>query len=383
MKKSLLIFTLLLVFGGCRKKVEPEKKYRYTSPSGQEFVIACNAVNNNDFKLLETQLKKGLDPDIKLLDGTTLLINAAGMGRLECVKVLLEHGADVNIACPEGTALHQVISFGSDNIEQIVKLLLEAGIDVTIEDDEGFTALDNARVNKLKECIALIEQKMKELGIKIDTSELEKELSTVPGVSIRYVTGHGDSFQTIKEDGLYVAENVDLFDVLEFLCPEDIAIGDFSALPQRTFNITCQASRDDPNLYWNMITAAIEKAFDVTIKKQKQEFDVKVLRCLPNATLELHKVPDDRNYSYGTSETGYKFQACFIEHLEEALEQELGIEVVNETGLEGKYDFEVEMNLFRPETFAEGLKEIGLELVDARRSIEIIAIRKKNASQQD
>jgi ankyrin repeat protein len=59
--------------------------------------------------------------------GETALHLAAGEGHLEIVKLLLEHGADVNAKTAYETALH--LAAGEGHLE-IVKLLLEHGADV-------------------------------------------------------------------------------------------------------------------------------------------------------------------------------------------------------------------------------------------------------------
>ncbi|CAI7632375.1 unnamed protein product [Penicillium pancosmium] len=57
---------------------------------------------------------------------------------VECVKLLLDAGADVNLKAPDGSTVLHIACRG---IGKLVKLLLEAGADPTIEDNSGRTIL--------------------------------------------------------------------------------------------------------------------------------------------------------------------------------------------------------------------------------------------------
>jgi ankyrin repeat protein len=89
--------------------------------------------------------------------GRTALHLAAMNGHLEIVKLLLEHGADVNAKTKEGygyTALHSAASNGH---LEIVKLLLEHGADVNAKTKYGgYTALHSATMNGHLEIVKLL-----------------------------------------------------------------------------------------------------------------------------------------------------------------------------------------------------------------------------------
>ena len=75
---------------------------------------------------------------------TTCLHLAAANGHIECMKLLLQFGFDVNKQSVVGTALHDAATCGK---LQAVQLLVESGIDVFKANDMNETALD--RVNRL------------------------------------------------------------------------------------------------------------------------------------------------------------------------------------------------------------------------------------------
>jgi ankyrin repeat protein len=93
--------------------------------------------------------KATLDRLRKRAEGFTALMNAARIDCEACVRLLLEHGADVRAKTDAGiTALHFAAFKGNLTI---VKLFLEAGAPVNAVDDRGLTPLMMAANSKSKD----------------------------------------------------------------------------------------------------------------------------------------------------------------------------------------------------------------------------------------
>lgn len=76
--------------------------------------------------------------------GGPVIQNAAFHGHIEIVRLLLEHGANVNSCGTTGaTPLHRCIGehTGPAHVE-IVRMLLTAGVDIGAEDDSGHRVYD-------------------------------------------------------------------------------------------------------------------------------------------------------------------------------------------------------------------------------------------------
>ena len=99
--------------------------------------LACSKANA---AMVEKLLKAGADPNLALLSGETALMAAAEKGSLDAVKLLLDHGANVNAKEPqEGQTA--IIWAAAEKHSDILKVLLEHGADVRARTNSGFTPL--------------------------------------------------------------------------------------------------------------------------------------------------------------------------------------------------------------------------------------------------
>ena len=80
----------------------------------------------------------------KIFNKSKLLIEAAGVNRVDVVKLLIKNGTNVNTLDLDGSGKTTLHFFSQRGDEKIVKLLLEAGAKVEIQDSYGNTALHEA-----------------------------------------------------------------------------------------------------------------------------------------------------------------------------------------------------------------------------------------------
>jgi len=100
------------------------------------------AVEGNHVDTTKLLIERGADIRLKRW-GCNLLEMAAGMGRPEIIRLLAEHGADVNEVTDEN-GMTPLMWAARDGRLESVKTLVSLGADVTMERD-GWSALDFAR----------------------------------------------------------------------------------------------------------------------------------------------------------------------------------------------------------------------------------------------
>ena len=117
---------------------------------------SCNAVDGRCSKdTLQELINHGADIDAKSNDGTTALLCACRTGQSESVLFLLEAGADVKIAKPDGnTSLHTAV-YGNCNGEALQKII-QLGVNVNAINNNGQTALIRACYTAQAESVTVL-----------------------------------------------------------------------------------------------------------------------------------------------------------------------------------------------------------------------------------
>jgi uncharacterized protein len=92
------------------------------------FYMACA---NGDVSMIDAMLKAGADANSSKSNGTTVLMAAAGAGNADAVKLLLDHGADVNVkeASHGQTAVMFAAALGRD---AVIRLLAAHHADLNV-----------------------------------------------------------------------------------------------------------------------------------------------------------------------------------------------------------------------------------------------------------
>ncbi|KAJ8767062.1 hypothetical protein K2173_012576 [Erythroxylum novogranatense] len=109
-----------------------------------------------DVEELRTALASGADKDEEDSEGRTALHFACGYGEVKCAQILLEAGATVDaLDKNKNTALHYAAGYGR---RDCVALLLENGTAVTLQNMDGKTPIDVAKLNNQHEVLKLLEK---------------------------------------------------------------------------------------------------------------------------------------------------------------------------------------------------------------------------------
>ena len=130
-------------------KVNFQNKYGYT-PLHQ-------AASNDDPSVSRILLENGADPNIKDRFGRAPLHKAVEMDRRNSAKLLIEHPeTDINAQTNDNiTALHQCSNYG---YLEICRLLVEHGAILDLKNNYGQTALEIAEEKRKNEIIKLLKE---------------------------------------------------------------------------------------------------------------------------------------------------------------------------------------------------------------------------------
>ncbi|KAI1416701.1 putative ankyrin repeat protein [Hypoxylon sp. FL1857] len=101
------------------------------------------------------------------------LIHAVRIGFRECVRVLLDNGADPNVRCKSGSALSEAVE---RNDIDIVRMLLEKNADLNHPDDDEATLLMRAVQTGNTDLVSLLIQH----GAKVDLAEDSDDICKTP-----------------------------------------------------------------------------------------------------------------------------------------------------------------------------------------------------------
>lgn len=118
--------------------------------------IVHQTASVGDVEGLKKALEAGADKDEEDSEGRTALHFACGYGEVKCAQVLLEAGAKVDaLDNNKNTALHYAAGYGR---KECVALLLENGAAVTLQNLDGKTPIDVAKLNSQEDVVKLLEK---------------------------------------------------------------------------------------------------------------------------------------------------------------------------------------------------------------------------------
>ncbi|CAN6308464.1 unnamed protein product [Urochloa humidicola] len=122
---------------------------------GEESIVHHTA-SVGDVEGLTKALEEGADKDEEDSEGRRGLHFACGYGELQCAQVLLDAGAAVDaVDKNKNTALHYAAGYGR---KECVALLLDSGAAVTLQNLDGKTPIDVAKLNNQEDVLKLLEK---------------------------------------------------------------------------------------------------------------------------------------------------------------------------------------------------------------------------------
>lgn len=122
---------------------------------------------------------------------------ACNRGHIQAVRVLLNHGANVNASANCGTT--PLIDAASNGHNTIVKLLLDHGANPLQKDKRGLTAIDLALDNTIKSTLNLYLEKKQEHILPSSTSDKENSHNSSSTNNCPEIQSKVDKFKLIEK----------------------------------------------------------------------------------------------------------------------------------------------------------------------------------------
>lgn len=128
-------------------------------------VAACYS---SDASLVKFLLESGIDVNVISLDLFPLYV-ACGLNNIEIAKLLLDHGAivDLKLSCGE-TALMQTSSKG---YTEVVRVLVDGGAEVDLKDKNGLTAMMRACLHGHADTVQFLLDHSAQVDLKDDDTQ--------------------------------------------------------------------------------------------------------------------------------------------------------------------------------------------------------------------
>jgi len=150
-------------------------------------------------------------------------------------------------------------------------------------------------------------------------------------------------------------------------------------LPEERFDVTGLVPPDHEDMLRPLVRQAVETTFGLKTRREMRDVDAFVLTLLDGQSPKL--TPTAMLEGGGSSRHGGSTSMQMINASTASIANSIGAQlkkpVLDETGLTGRYDVELEWSDQTPEGLASAVREqLGLSLQRARKSVEFLVIEK-------
>eukprot|EP01098_Paradermamoeba_levis_P010044 TRINITY_DN4206_c0_g2_i1.p1 TRINITY_DN4206_c0_g2~~TRINITY_DN4206_c0_g2_i1.p1 ORF type:complete len:335 (-),score=77.75 TRINITY_DN4206_c0_g2_i1:323-1327(-) len=135
----------------------------FQNSEGQTLLLLASLYNNQP--MVKMLIDHGVDVNIPDRSGMTALQHAVNHGNLDLSTLLVKHGAEINVKNPDGDSNPLIIAINQEN-ERLIELLLEAGADVNTVDKNGSSSLHKACSQGNEELVKMLLEKGADINLR-------------------------------------------------------------------------------------------------------------------------------------------------------------------------------------------------------------------------
>lgn len=153
-------------------------------------------------------------------------------------------------------------------------------------------------------------------------------------------------------------------------------------LPEQRFDVLLRTPGDRGERL-ELMREMVRGAFSIEVSRQVDLRDVLVLRRLAGVDPGMLDRASGDAMAISTHSGGIRGRGLDASSLAGALESVLDRPVVDETGLDGRYDVDLEWSPGDPHDLDRALAALGLELLPSEREIEILVVRSRSTARDE
>lgn len=147
-------------------------------------------------------------------------------------------------------------------------------------------------------------------------------------------------------------------------------------LDEGYYDVTAHIPVADRALTVNLVQEAVERQFGLLVEKEERTERIYVLKAVGHSSPQLQLAMTDEEWMCGAGQESIIGTAQTMQDIARAFEGLLNVPVVDGTGLKGRYNYSASSKLSEPEAALDLAHQLGLELTQVGRPIEMLVVRK-------
>jgi|ERR1017187_3498602 uncharacterized protein (TIGR03435 family) len=152
------------------------------------------------------------------------------------------------------------------------------------------------------------------------------------------------------------------------------------ALPEKldegNYDVTAHIPVGDREQLVQLVREAVERHFGLRVEREERMQRVYILTALPDLSPQLQPARSDEEWMCGGGQGSIIGTAQSMQDIARAFEGWLRVPVADGTGLKRKFDYSASSKLSESEAVFDWARQLGLELTEAERPIEMLVVRK-------
>lgn len=141
------------------------------------------------------------------------------------------------------------------------------------------------------------------------------------------------------------------------------------------YDLSVTVPHGEDSRRWPLVLQSLAATFDLQLERKPRETRVYVLRSISGQPLKLRASSSPKS-SRWRQNGKYEFVSAKLAALTSVVQQRLGSPVFDETGLNGRYDFELTLTDTTAAAVEQAIRDqLGLDLIPSQRKLDYLVVR--------